>query len=145
MVKLNLGRAIAAGLVGTAAMTMLMLGAPLVGMPKMPIGEMLGGVLHIGSPAGWAMHVVIGLVLALFYAGWLSTRLPGGAALRGAIYGVGVFLLAQVMVMPIMGAGVFSGGNVPMIAGSLMGHLVYGALVGLVYGDGTKAAQLAHA
>jgi hypothetical protein len=133
---------VAAGAVGTAAITMLMLGAPLMGVPKMPIGEMLGSFLHIGSAAGWAMHVVIGLVLALIYAGWFAERLPGGAALRGALYGFGVFLLAQLVVTPMMGGGVFSGGNVPMIAGSLMGHLVYGALVGLVYGRGIAAAPV---
>lgn len=142
MAKLNLGRGLLAGAVGTAAITMLMLGAPLMGMPKMPIGEMLGSFLHIGSAAGWAMHVVIGLVLALMYAGWFATRLPGGPALRGAIYGFGVFLVAQVVVTPMMGGGVFSGGNVPMIMGSLMGHLVYGALVGLIYREPAGFGEL---
>lgn len=108
----------------------------------MPIGEMLGSFLHIGSAAGWAMHVVIGLLLALIYAGWFATRLPGGPAPRGAIYGFGVFLVAQIVVTPMMGGGVFSGGNMPMIVGSLMGHLVYGALVGLIYGDSVKVGEL---
>lgn len=142
MTKLNVGRGVAAGAVGTAAITMLMLGAPLMGMPKMPIGEMLGSFLHVGSPAGWAMHVVIGLVLALIYAGLFATRLPGGPARRGAIYGLGVFLVAQIVVTPMMGGGVFSGGNMPMIVGSLMGHVVYGALVGLIYGDTAKVGAL---
>ncbi len=142
MTKLNLGRGLLAGAAGTAAITMLMLGAPLMGMPKMPIGEMLGRFLHIGSAAGWAMHVVIGLLLALIYAGWFATRLPSGPALRGAIYGSGVFLVAQIVVTPMMGGGVFSGGNMPMIVGSLMGHLVYGALVGLIYGDSVKVGEL---
>jgi len=142
MAKVNLGRVLLAGLVGTAAMTMLMLGAPFMGMPKMPIGNMLGGFLHIGPAAGWAMHFVIGVTLAIIYAGWVAGHLPGGPALRGALYGTGVFLLAQLVVMPMMGAGVFSGGNVLMIGGSLMGHLVYGALVSLVYGGRTEALQL---
>ena len=113
-----------------------------MGMPKMPIGEMLGSFLHIGSAAGWAMHVVIGLVLALIYAGWFATRLPGGPALRGASYGFGVFLVAQVVVTPIMGGGVFSGGNLSMIVGSLMVHLVYGALVGLIYREPAGLGEL---
>src|SRR5260370_13819999 len=139
MAKLNLGRGLLAGAVGTAAMTMLMLGAPLMGMPKMPLGEMLGTLLHIGCAAGWAMHVVIGLVLALIYAAWFAARLPGGPALRGAIYGFGVFLVAQLVVTPMMGGGVFSGGNMAVLAGSVMGHLVYGALVRAAYGSGAKA------
>jgi hypothetical protein len=144
MAKLSFGRGLAAGAVGTAAITMIMLGAPLMGMPAMPIGDMLGSFLHIGSVAGWAMHVVIGLALALVYAGWFAARLPGGPALRGAIYGIGVFLVAQVVVTPMMGGGVFSGGNVSMIAGSLAGHLVYGVLVGLIYGEPAGLRELAH-
>lgn len=142
MAKLNLGRALVAGIVGTAAMTMLMLVAPLMGMPRMAIGEMLGSVLRIGSAAGWAMHVVIGLVLAVIYAGWFAARLPGGPVLRGAIYGSGVFVVAQLVVTPMMGGGVFSGGNMAMIVGSLMGHLVYGAVVGAVYGGVAKASEV---
>lgn len=135
------GRAILAGAAGTAAMTMLMLAAPMMGMPEMPIGEMLGSFLKIGTVLGWAMHGVIGLVLAAIYAAGFASRLPGPPAGRGALYGFLVFLVAQVVVMPMMGAGVFSGGNVAMIMGSLMGHLVYGAIVGTVYG--TQAARTA--
>lgn len=145
MSRVNIGRWLAAGAMGTAAITMLMLGAPLMGMPRMPIGEMLGSFLHIGSAAGWAMHVVIGLVLALIYAAWFAARLPGGPAGSGALYGLGVFLVAQLVVMPMMGGGVFSGGNLPMIMGSLIGHLVYGALVGAVYGAASRQKTLSHA
>jgi hypothetical protein len=144
MSQVTFGRAIAAGAVGTAAITVLMLGAPLMGMPKMPIGEMLGSFLRIGSAGGWAMHLVVGLMLALIYAAWFAVRLPGAPAVRGAIYGFGVFLVAQVVVTPMMGGGVFSGGNLPMIMGSLMGHLAYGALVGTVYGAGAREKALSH-
>lgn len=130
---MKMGRAILAGLGGTAAMTMLMLAAPLMGLPPMPIGEMLGGFLHIGATAGWGMHVAIGVMLAVIYAAVLAERLKGPVVARGILFGVGVFLVAQLVVMPMMGAGVFSGGKVPMIMGSLIGHLVYGAVVGGVY------------
>lgn len=131
---MNVGRAILAGALGTAVMTMLMLAAPIMGMPEMPIGEMLGAFLKIGTALGWAMHGVIGLVLAGIYAAVFAGRLPGPAPLRGAIYGFLVFLVAQVVVTPMMGGRVFSGGDVAMIMGSLIGHLVYGATVGTVYG-----------
>ena len=142
---MNLRRSILAGLAATAAMTMLMLGAPLMGVPNMLIGDMLGAFLHIGSAAGWGMHLIIGLVLASIYATWFAARLPGGPVVRGLVYGLGVFVMAQVLVSPMMGGGVFSGGNVPMISGSLLGHLVYGALVGGLYGDPHRAAGLASA
>ena len=138
---MNVGRSIAAGAAGTAVMTMLMLAAPMMGMPEMPIGQMLGSFLKIGTVLGWVMHGVIGLVLAAVYAAVFAGRLPGPPAGRGAAYGFLVFLMAQVVVMPMMGAGVFSGGNAAMIMGSLMGHLVYGAIVGAVNGTrGPKAA-----
>jgi len=131
---MNARRALVAGAAGTAAMTMLMLVAPMMGMPKMAIGEMLGGFLGIGSAAGWAMHGVIGLVLGTIYAAAAAGRLPGGTAIRGAVYGFLVFLVAQLVVMPMMGAGVFSGGETAVILGSLLGHLVYGGVVGVTYG-----------
>ena len=130
---MNAPRAVLAGLAGTALMTMLMLGAPVMGLPPMAVGEMLGGFLHIGAAAGWVMHVMIGVVLAVGYALFAAPRLRGPVAVRGIVYGVAVFLMAQLVVMPMMGAGVFSGGNVPMIMGSLIGHLVYGAALGVVY------------
>lgn len=126
--------AVVAGLVGTAVMTILMLAAPMMGMPPMPIGEMLGGFLGIGTVAGWVMHFIIGAMLAIVYAALFASRLPGPPAARGVLYGVLPFLAAQVAVMPMMGGAVFSGGDLKMIAGSLMGHLVYGALVGATYG-----------
>lgn len=131
---MNLKRALPAGLAGTAVMTILMLMGPMMGMPKMDIGAMLGSFLGIGAALGWVMHFVIGVTLAVIYAFAFASRLRGAAALRGAIYGFGVFLVAQIVVTPMMGGGVFSGGNVPMIMGSLMGHLIYGAVVGAIYG-----------
>ena len=142
---MNVKRILLAGAAGTAAMTMLMLVAPLMGMPKMAIGEMLGSFLGIGTAAGWAMHLVIGLILAAIYAAVVATRLPAFPLVRGAIYGFGVFLMAQLVVTPMMGGGVFSGGNVMTIAGSLMGHLVYGGILGALYGAGRGTGELARA
>lgn len=42
--------------------------------------------------------------------------------------------MAQILVMPMMGMAVFSGSAV-MAIGSLIGHLVYGAVVGVKYGE----------
>jgi len=130
----NAKRILLAGIVGTAVMTMLMLVAPVMGMPKMAIGEMLGSFLHIGTAAGWAMHFMIGVILAAIYAAAFAARLPGPAAVRGAVFGVGVFFVAQLVVTPMMGGEIFSGGDVLMIGGSLMGHLVYGGIIGAIYG-----------
>ncbi len=142
---MNVKRILLAGLAGTAAMTMLMLVAPFMGFPRMAIGEMLGRFLGIGTAAGWAMHLVIGVVLATIYAVIFAGRLPGSPIVRGAIYGVGVFLMAQLVVTPMMGGGVFSGGNVLAITGSLIGHLFYGGIVGGLYGWESESDALARA
>jgi hypothetical protein len=55
----------------------------------------------------------------------------------------------QVMASPMMGTGVFfSSSSAPMmmVVGSLMGHLVYGTVLGAIYGSGTlnKPVTVSH-
>ena len=149
---MDVKRAVAAGVVGTAVMTVLLLWAPLVGLPKLAIGELLStflavsvAVFRVGPVGGWVIHGLVGIALALVYAGVFVRLLPGKPVARGGLYGFLVFLVAQLVFMPAVGAGVFSRGDVAMIAGSLIGHLVYGGLVGGIYGEprvvGVAAAQ----
>ena len=77
---------------------------------------------------------MIGTTLATAYAAFFAERLPGPPVVRGMLFGIAPWLLAQVVVMPMMGAGFFSG-SLMAATGSLMGHLVYGAVVGTVYGQ----------
>lgn len=138
MQKHNNARAFGAGLAGTVVMTALMLMGPLMGMPEMNIGKMLAGFTGVPIALGWVMHLMIGEILAFIYVYVCSTRLPGTPLLRGAIFGLIPWLFAQVAVNPMMGAGIFAI-NTPipimMAMESLMGHLVYGAVVGAVYGQ----------
>ena len=83
---------------------------------------------------------VQGMLLALIYAGFARQRLPGGPLLRGMLYGALVFVVAQLVFMPLVGAGVFSRGQLDLIAGSLLGHLVYGGVTGWIYGSGAPVA-----
>jgi len=122
-------------------MTALLLVEPSVGLPAIAIGQILStalglasAYLTIGPAVGWSIHFLVGVAFALVYAGVFDQRLPGSALARGAIYGVLVFVLAQLVFMPLVGGGVFSRGDPQMIAGSLLGHLVYGGLVGWIYG-----------
>lgn len=132
--RVDLLRAIGAGIAGTAVMTVVGLWvAPIMGMPAMNPAEMLAGAMG-GSPVlGWMGHFMIGIVLAVIYAAFAAPVLPGHPAVRGALFGLAPFLLAQIAVMPMMGMPVFSGSMV-MAMGSLIGHLVYGAVVGVAYG-----------
>ena len=133
MTQLIWTRAVIGGLVATAAMTVLMLMAPAMGLPPMNIGAMLGSVMGGSLVLGWMAHFVIGTVLAIIYAAFFAARLPGPGYLRGALYGLLPWIAAQIVVMPMMGAGLF-GGSFGGAFGSLMGHLVYGAVLGSIYG-----------
>jgi uncharacterized membrane protein YagU involved in acid resistance len=147
MTRSNWTRAVVGGLVGTAVMTGLMLMAPVMGLPPMNIGAMLGSVMGGSVVLGWMAHFVIGTVLAIVYAALFATRLPGPGFVRGALYGLAPWLVAQLVVMPMMGAGVFSG-SFAAAFGSLMGHFVYGAVVGGIYGTSagvSVASAHAHA
>lgn len=131
--NIKLGRAVVAGLIATAVMTAVGLWvAPMMGIPAMNPAQMLAGVMGGVLVLGWLAHFMIGTVLAILYA-FVAPLLPGPPAVRGALYGIAPFLLAQIVVMPMMGMPAFSG-SVVMAMGSLIGHVVYGGVVGRVYG-----------
>lgn len=131
--NIDFGRAVIAGVVGTVVMTVVGLYvAPLMGMPPMNPAEMLAGAMGGVMTLGWIAHFMIGIILAFGYA-LVARAIPGPAVVRGALYGLAPWLLAQVAVMPMMGMPFFSGFGVAAV-GSLVGHLVYGGVVGGVYG-----------
>jgi uncharacterized membrane protein YagU involved in acid resistance len=138
--KLHLLKAVLAGLAGTTAMTAAMLMAPAMGMPPMDIGKMLSSMMGGVLALGWMAHFLIGAILALIYAGFFAERLSGPGLVRGTTYSLLPWLMAQLAVMPMMGMGLFSG-SVLLAAGSLLGHLVYGAVLGFVYGTTAGPAR----
>ncbi|MBI1914093.1 MAG: hypothetical protein HYS12_05060 [Planctomycetes bacterium] len=131
-------RTILGGFIGTIAITLMMyFVAPVMTGAKMDIAAMLGSVLGGSWSAGLVMHLANGtLIFPLIYAFLLYAILPGGPAVKGTTWGAILWLLAQVVVMPLMGAGFFSAntGGILAAAGSLMGHLVYGTLLGVIAG-----------
>lgn len=138
---MKIARATLAGVAGTAAMSALILVELVVHLPTVAIGQVLGSSLglasalpSVGAELGWVLHFVIGVILALVYAGLFVSRLPGAPWVRGLLYGILVFLLAQVAFMPFVGGGFFSRGDPELILGSLLGHLLYGGIIGWVYG-----------
>jgi uncharacterized membrane protein YagU involved in acid resistance len=134
-------RAAVGGFAGTAAMSAMMyFVAPMMGL-NMDIAAMLGSMLGGSWTAGLMMHFVAGTVIfPAIYAYVLFNRLPGSPVAKGTAWGVVLWLLAQVVVMPMMGGGLFSSamGGVMAVMGSLAGHVIYGALLGGIAG-GTEA------
>jgi hypothetical protein len=131
--KIEWQRSVVAGVLGTAVMTAVGLWvAPLMGIPAMNPAQMLAGVMGGVQLLGWAAHFMIGTALAFAYAG-VSGRLPGPPLARGALFSLAPWLLAQTLVLPMMGMPPFSGA-ITVAAGSLIGHMMYGAVVGRIYG-----------
>ncbi len=130
----NWGRIVVAGLVGTAVMTVVGLYvAPMMGIPRMNPAEMLAGQMGGNMMIGWAGHIMIGVILAVAYS-MVAEKLPGAWPVRGAIFSLAPWLMAMVVMMPMMGMPLF-GGAMATGMGSLIGHLVYGAVIGAMIGD----------
>ena len=130
-----------AGIAGTVAMTLLWLIEPRIGLARLAFGDILSSLLAVatayaslGPVLGWAFHLCVGIGLAFLYAATFVRQLRGPPVGRGLLYGLVIFVLAQLVFMPLVGAGVFSRGDPAMLLGSLVGHLAYGAVLGGVYG-----------
>lgn len=140
MNRSNVVRIVSGGILGTGMMSILMLMAPKMGMPPMNIGEMLGAMMGGITALGWVAHFMMGLVLSTLYALVFARRLPGPYPVRGMAFALLPWLMSQVVVMPMMGSGFFSG-SMLAAAGSLMGHLIFGGVLGATYGAGKHSHQ----
>ncbi|MFW6069388.1 MAG: hypothetical protein ACOC9E_07375 [Chloroflexota bacterium] len=142
--------AIVAGLIGTAVITIVMNMAPQMGMPKMDIVGMLGSMFSPegNRTLGLAMHLMMGIVFAIIYALLWNAGLGTVGLLWGALFGAGHWIVAGAMMggMSMMHAGVKAGaveapgvfmvnnGGVMAFMGGLIGHVIFGLVVSLVYG-----------
>jgi hypothetical protein len=147
---MNILGAIAAGLVGTIVITMVMAMAPKMGMPKMDMVGMLGSMFSSESnrTLGMAIHLMMGVVFAIVYALLWNLGVGTVGLLWGAIFGAGHWLVAGAMMggMPMMHAGIKAGaieapgifmlnrGGMMAFMGGLIGHIIFGLVVALVYG-----------
>jgi uncharacterized membrane protein YagU involved in acid resistance len=141
--KPNWKRAMLGGFVGTLALTFMMYkGAPMMGFNKLDMAARLGQFLGTSWTAGLVMHFFIGtIVYALGYALLAYRFLPGPPVVKGMVWGVVLWLGLELVGMPMMGAGLFSmkAGGMRAAIPALVGHLVYGALLGGIAGAGVGA------
>lgn len=147
---MNILGAIIAGISGTIVMTMVMVMAPTMGMPKMDIVGMLGSMFSADSNRmmGLVMHVMMGVVFAIVYALLWNAGIGTVGLLWGLLFGAGHWLVSGAMMgsMSAMHAGVKTGtvtapgmymmnnGGMMAFIGGLVGHLIFGLVVALVYG-----------
>jgi len=96
---------------------------------------------HLGTPEhmaiGWGVHFFVGVLVWGPLFSFLEPRLPGSDFWqRGIVFGIGAWLAMMIIVMPLAGAGIFGMGvgfGLPIIA--LLMHIVFGALLGSIYGS----------
>ncbi len=147
---MNILGAIIAGIIGTLVMTMVMMAAPQMGMPKMDIVGMLGSMFSAKSNRmlGMVMHFMMGVIFAIVYALLWNAGIGTVGLLWGAVFGAGHWLVTGVMMggMSMMHAGVKAGtvnapglfmtnnGGMMAFIGGLMGHVIFGLVVAFVYG-----------
>lgn len=106
-------------------------------MPK--IAALVGS----GSASvGWIVHLIISMTIGLFFVWWFGTRVYsyGDGARYGVLHGFIWWIAGPSVLMPLlMGMGAQFGSILSRTnLMSLLGHLVFGLLLGLVYAVSTQ-------
>jgi hypothetical protein len=80
-------------------------------------------------------HLVVGLLMAIFYAFVLEPILPGRPLVKGPIYAVIVWLLNAFAVLPLTGEGIAGSHHLgaPGIIGFALAHTVFFVLLAVLY------------
>ena len=141
--RTNIGASLVAGLIAGVLFGIMMhlMTAPTPDGGRMPVIAMVGQI--VGSPtvtAGWLYHLVNSAVIGAIF-GWLvapRVRGYGSGFTWGAAYGFAWWILGGLVLMPVLlGMPAFAPLVMPemqMVAmGSLVGHLVYGLVLGAAF------------
>ena len=139
MNDISILRVLFAGLVGAAVMVLTTWVFHAVGLPMVDFGRLLATKIlryhSHGTQLGLVLHLVNGGVLALIYAMFVASRLPGPDVARGVVYGIALWLIMMVLIFPLLGDGLFGSRTAPgTVPSSLVVHLLYGAVIGLAVG-----------
>ena len=149
----NIVKVLLAGLAATLVLSALMVMKTMVGvMPELDLPKMIAGMMgSSGTPMlDWAVHSVIGIVGYGLAIAFLNARLPSPIPIfHGVIIAMVGWLVMMAIMMPMVGAGLF-GMNMGLMAPmmTLVLHLVFGAVLGWVYGkllSNASGAGFAHA
>ena len=129
-------RGIIAALVATIVLTVLMLLKGMMGMmPELNVAAMLGDQMGGSIAMGWVAHFVIGVIIYGLVFANLRGVLPGGSNLvKGIVLAIIGWLIMMIVLMPMMGAGMFamSMGMMAAVA-TLVLHIIFGLVLGLTY------------
>jgi hypothetical protein len=135
------------GLMATVALSLIMFAKDTMGvMPQLDVIKMLSSMIGMTQflLVGWMAHFLIGTIVWGILFSLLVPHLPGSTYMRiGISFGVLAWSLMMVVVMPMAGAGLFGLNLTPMAPiATLVLHVIYGAVLGLVYGiDADKSVK----
>jgi beta-glucosidase/6-phospho-beta-glucosidase/beta-galactosidase len=145
-------KAILAGLAAAVAWELLLRPLLLAGVPTVDIVRMLGlaviphGVAWAWWTAGMALHIVVGVIWAVFYAYFFWSVFAMRPLWQGLLFSLVPTVLATSVVYPQLGVmqadtpvvhvdpwQLFTGVTWGERGGLLLGHLIYGAVLGVLY------------
>lgn len=132
----NILVAVPAGLVATAVMTVVMLMAPVAGIPAINMPRVLGWSVGMPLSAGMVLNFVLGVGLAILFAFLLTRGFPVPAWANGVLFGIALWALLMIIVGPMIGWGLFAAGTAfpfGIILTSLLGHIAFGWTLGFAY------------
>ena len=122
----------------TLAMTGFMLIAPVVGLPRMDMGSILGEMFNGNKLVGWILHFVLGIIFAIPYVLMFNHWIPVEHKIaRGAIYGILVFVLSEIIITAVNISGHLKWDEKESIALMVFGNsiacMIYGAVLGAFF------------
>ncbi|MGE3957412.1 MAG: hypothetical protein AB7H96_11885 [Vicinamibacterales bacterium] len=143
---------VASGLLGTLGMTTIMYLAPLVGTRQVDAPLWIARIF-VTTPTsaiglGLSLHLVVGFAYAWLFARHIEPRLTEHPLRNGLVFGGAIWAFAQAIAVPATGSVAAAVGTMSLPAPgvlsvrlgvdgalvSLLAHLVYGSIVGSVYG-----------
>jgi Family of unknown function (DUF6789) len=152
VVDIQPDRAILAGLIATLVVSILFFMSPLFGVTRPDAVSLLGTTyvgakLHTDQTAieilGLFFQVIVGAVIVALIYPHLFPYLPGRGVQKGICLGVLLWLVGQIVTVPLLGGGFF--GLEASIAApivSLLGHVLYGAILATIYGHPVAGEQV---
>lgn len=144
----ELGKGVVAGFVATVALSVVMILKQMLGfLPELDLIRLL--TVAAGVPdamwIGWTLHFLIGTLAWGILFVYLRPLMPGTSRTVQAVwFGALAWLLMMIVFMPAAEAGLFGQrlDGVTVAAATLVLHLVYGLVLGVVFAAMTRSEAL---
>ncbi|GAC1449721.1 MAG: hypothetical protein PVS3B1_35410 [Ktedonobacteraceae bacterium] len=137
---LHIRDAIIAGSTGRMAMLLLIYGGPLLGLPRIDVVSMLGGLAAPNKQdavtLGGAIHFTMGVLFAIIYASLWNIGIGAPIWWWGLIFGsIHGFFITLILLIVARRYTVLSQpfGELRVMMAIVLNHMVYGLVVAVIY------------